>query len=813
VDTQTLWTSPKKGTLVTVYPCVRKPPNTHLCAILGQTGILLSGKNENAIQIQFIKEKIMWQWEHATYITAREPNCLWRITNLRPDANNHIMATVTPIKRNNSKTDNRTIPIKVAKNLITRHIEQMVVNTHKPSADFPTISEYFEPPSRNMNGNFIPENLSYNIPPRAHDADKSKTYLQIHPGHKITKNNGYVVLATAHKPKPPTGTLHVNHEHRGQPDRFVSNDEIIELLRYNRHNPKTNHQHENDAVSTDTISCPRYSNSTQQQYIRISRQAWNIFLKCYLCLRPKTDKTITIDFHDTWDALVQKQNNALRNRPGIGYQTNPKRPTGLDWHCIGKVQAPAAHIHTSIKLQQLIQSKTIEWAITDDWTDQHIKLSQPEWDKLEIRKIAYQSTIYTNGYFFQPGTRKRHANMLETRPHKKDITPKTKEDTGTDTSRQRQQALNPIVAANTWQQLNPTADPFASLPKDYYHTVTNTYATNITVGNQKSPGMESIFALQPPNWLHDVIITWWLGYWCAKTGDLSNFSITSQGKRNQNKLDSHRKTFFATPFFWTHVLDGERRRANETKYVDIFRCSRMLIPVNIKLKHWILACIDFEQKWIAWFDSISEAHEQETRLLFTWLTREHSFNRSTIFDPAEWSLHSGPPPGTQVPPQSNDYDCGTFICLYAAFLDIRLPLSFSQHDTRNVRAWMAHEMIEEGKLLKMIHSVLHDSLLATATGNSATSSDNSTAIGRTTTDTIDTTSTVTTTGDQKQSKRSSESQSQGDIKRQRTYEPETGEEEKNVRVAAEFYERRRAETRVDESAHQALVNAGGREIV
>ena len=53
---------------------------------------------------------------------------------------------------------------------------------------------------------------------------------------------------------------------------------------------------------------------------------------------------------------------------------------------------------------------------------------------------------------------------------------------------------------------------------------------------------------------------------------------------------------------------------------------------------------------------------------------------------------------------------------------------------------MANEMIEEGKLLKMIHSVLHDSLLAT------------------------------TTGDQKQSKRSSESQSQGDIKRQMTYE-------------------------------------------
>jgi hypothetical protein len=73
LDTHTLWTSPKKGTLVT---CVRTPPNTNLCAILGQTGTLVSGKNENTIQIKFIKIKIRWPREHAPYITAREPNCL-----------------------------------------------------------------------------------------------------------------------------------------------------------------------------------------------------------------------------------------------------------------------------------------------------------------------------------------------------------------------------------------------------------------------------------------------------------------------------------------------------------------------------------------------------------------------------------------------------------------------------------------------------------------------------------------------------------------------------------------------------------------
>ncbi len=177
------------------------------------------------------------------------------------------------------------------------------------------------------------------------------------------------------------------------------------------------------------------------------------------------------DFHDTWDALVKQNNNALRNRPGIGYLTNHGRSTGLEWTCIGKAKAPSAHIHTSIQLQKLIESKTIDWATTEDWTNQHIELSQHEWDKLAIRKIAYQSTIFTNGYFFQPGTR-THVKMLVRRLHKVDTTPKIVQYTRTDMPRQQQQDLNPISAENTWQQLNPTADPFASLPKNYYHTVT-----------------------------------------------------------------------------------------------------------------------------------------------------------------------------------------------------------------------------------------------------------------------------------------------------------------------------------------------------
>jgi hypothetical protein len=276
------------------------------------------------------------------------------------------MATVTPVKRNNSKTDNRIIPIKMVKTLITRHFEQRIANTHNPSVDFPNISEHHSPPRRNIHKYFIPEDRSFSIPRRTHDPDELKTCLNIDPDHKITLNSGHIVLAMTRKPTPRIGSLSMNTVHRSQPDRFVSDNEIIELLKYVGHNPQTHGQHANEVGSTNTISSPRYSNSNLQQYIRISRPAWNIFLKCYLRLRPKTDNPITIDFHDTWDALVKQNNNALRNRPGIGYLTNLKRPTGLEWTCIGKAEAPSAHIHTSFQLQKLIESKTIDWASTKD---------------------------------------------------------------------------------------------------------------------------------------------------------------------------------------------------------------------------------------------------------------------------------------------------------------------------------------------------------------------------------------------------------------------------------------------------------------
>jgi len=203
LDTHTLWTSPKKGSPIT---CVKTSPNPALGALLNQTGTLIPGKDETRIQIKFISGKITWQREHADYITAREPNCLWRITDIRPDTNNNIMVIVNPVKRNNSKTESRIIPIKVAKTLITCHKDQEMVDTHDPLEDFPNISEQMQIPTKSLHKYFTHETCPFSVQRRTQNQDCHlleaglwslwMTPLPRYPSHQVTKSPSHQVSAT-----------------------------------------------------------------------------------------------------------------------------------------------------------------------------------------------------------------------------------------------------------------------------------------------------------------------------------------------------------------------------------------------------------------------------------------------------------------------------------------------------------------------------------------------------------------------------------------------------------------------------------------
>ena len=60
----------------------------------------------------------------------------------------------------------------------------------------------------------------------------------------------------------------INLPHDGASDKFISDDEILELLNHVRNNPTTRFQHADNLEPTTTTRLPRCSNSKFQQYMR-----------------------------------------------------------------------------------------------------------------------------------------------------------------------------------------------------------------------------------------------------------------------------------------------------------------------------------------------------------------------------------------------------------------------------------------------------------------------------------------------------------------------------------------------------------------
>ncbi len=98
------------------------------------------------------------------------------------------------------------------------------------------------------------------------------------------------------------------------------------------------------------------------------------------------------------------------------------------------------------------------------------------------------------------------------------------------------------------------------------------------------------------------------------------------------------------------------------------------------------------------YDSVGNNHPTNSGVLFKWLHKEHSSSADPYnIGITNWRVDLGGPPTTFVPRQDNSYDRGVFVVLYAAYIDIQKPFTFTQADIDNVRMWMVHLVDEEGK--------------------------------------------------------------------------------------------------------------------
>ncbi|XP_060880475.1 uncharacterized protein LOC132952259 [Metopolophium dirhodum] len=141
-------------------------------------------------------------------------------------------------------------------------------------------------------------------------------------------------------------------------------------------------------------------------------------------------------------------------------------------------------------------------------------------------------------------------------------------------------------------------------------------------------------------------------------------------------------------FFYKALSDyGYSHVCRWTKNIDIFSMQKLFIPIHIK-DHWCLVYVCFPQKSINYYDSMGRSNMNCIQLILKYLMLEHDDKKGEDYHPSGWLLTNV----KNCPRQTNNWDCGVFVCMYAENLSRGAPLNFSQQHMGKFRRQIALEI-------------------------------------------------------------------------------------------------------------------------
>ena len=160
---------------------------------------------------------------------------------------------------------------------------------------------------------------------------------------------------------------------------------------------------------------------------------------------------------------------------------------------------------------------------------------------------------------------------------------------------------------------------------------------------------------------------------------------------------------FLPTFFYLDIMKPNYIYSRKfTKYFNIFEI-KLLIPININNNHWILFFFDWNKQSLTIFDSYESYYEYLHELLKPLWSYFCNENRS---------VYNGKYPMRNVniyiekniPKQSNSYDCGVFVCIYALYITEGFleNFNFNQEDLRYFRKIIFIFLINVEDLMKKL---------------------------------------------------------------------------------------------------------------
>jgi len=146
---------------------------------------------------------------------------------------------------------------------------------------------------------------------------------------------------------------------------------------------------------------------------------------------------------------------------------------------------------------------------------------------------------------------------------------------------------------------------------------------------------------------------------------------------------------FNTFFFVSLSNEGYERVSRWTRKVDIFSKEQLFIPVHIEEEnHWCLISVNFKEKSIHYYDSLGNRNFDSLKLVLMYLIMEYDDKKKAKFNANGWILTNE----VNCPQQTNTWDCGVFVLMFAEHLSRGSPLNFSQSDMDRFRKQISIEV-------------------------------------------------------------------------------------------------------------------------
>jgi len=149
-------------------------------------------------------------------------------------------------------------------------------------------------------------------------------------------------------------------------------------------------------------------------------------------------------------------------------------------------------------------------------------------------------------------------------------------------------------------------------------------------------------------------------------------------------MEKYQDVFVYSTFFYTKLSKhGYSGVSGWHKDVDISSKRLLMFPVHQQERaHWCLVVVDILKKEIVCYDSLCKENSACLEQFKSYIFEVNNEDFAVKQD-------------TNIPLQTNSYDCGAFVCAYAHCLAASSVFSFTQEDISFIRRRMVSELLAQ----------------------------------------------------------------------------------------------------------------------